>query len=204
MIKQRVLYSTALSGHGHRVEQFLKFLDLDYIYVESLTDFRHSKEFLKLNPLGQIPVLKDGDFILSDSCAILIYLAKTYAQNTHWLPESAIQQAYIQRWLAIATGELKYGCAFARAIKLWNFDADLLVAQKIANKTLKFINNHLFNRQWLETDFPTIADIACYGYIAVSSEGGINLSEYPNIQNWLHNFENLPNFHKLVPAQTTS
>ena len=186
------LYSTPLSGHGHRVEQFLRFLDLTYEYVEAQADFRKSLKFLALNPLGQIPVLVDGDLVLSDSCAILVYLAKLYAPNSHWLPEDAIQSANIQRWLAIASGEIKYGCAIARMQKLWGGDWDLAQAQRIAHRILKFMDAHLIQQKWLATEHVTIADIACYAYVAHAPEGGISLNEYSNVQRWITDFEALP------------
>ncbi len=188
------LYSTPLSGHGHRVEQFLRFLGLPFDYVEAQADFRKSSEFLSLNPLGQIPVLVDGQLVLSDSCAILVYLAKTYASNSHWLPEDAIQSAQIQRWLAIAAGEIKYGCAIARMMQLWGGDWDLVQAQHIAHCILGFMDRHLTHQKWLETEDVTIADIACYAYVAHAPEGGVSLEEYPNVRRWITDFEALPKF----------
>lgn len=188
------VYSTPLSGHGHRVEQFLRFLDLSFEYKEAQADFRKTTAFLTLNPLGQIPVFVDGDLVLSDSCAILVYLAKTYALNSHWLPEDAIQSAQIQRWLAIAAGEIKYGCAIARLVKLWGADWDLVQAQAIAHRILKFMDGHLAVHQWLATKEVTIADIACYAYVAHAPEGGVSLEEYPNVRRWITDFEALPKF----------
>jgi len=193
------LYSTPLSGHGHRVEQFLRFLDLPFEYIEAQANFRASSDFLQLNPLGQIPVLVDGELVLTDSCAILVYLAKTYAPNSHWLPEQALEATQIQRWLAIAAGELKYGCAFARMIQLWNVNFDLAQAQQIAHRILTFMNDHLAQRKWLATEQVTIADIACYAYVALAPEGGVSLEHYSNIQRWITDFEALPKF-KAMPS----
>ncbi len=195
------LYSTPLSGHGHRVEQFLIFLDLPFEYIEAQADFRAKADFLELNPLGQIPVLVDGDVVLSDSCAILVYLAKKYAQQTHWLAEDALHASQIQRWLAIAAGEIKFGCAIARFIKLWKADWDLSEAQKIAHRVLKFMDAHLAERVWLATDQVTIADIACYAYVAHAPEGGISLDEYSNVRRWITHFEALPKF-KAMPKSS--
>ena len=72
------LYGLPLSGHCHRVELLLRMLKLPFHYeVVSRSDLS-SAAFLALNPLGQIPVLKDGDLILPDSNAILVYLATEY------------------------------------------------------------------------------------------------------------------------------
>ena len=68
-----VLHGTALSGHAHRVEQLLLLLDLPYRYVAAPAEVRQSAAFRALNPLGQIPVLQDGDLVLADSNAIMVY-----------------------------------------------------------------------------------------------------------------------------------
>jgi len=195
------LYSSPLSGHGHRVEQFLRFLELPFEYVEAQADFRATEEFLKLNPLGQIPVLVDGELVLSDSCAILIYLAKNYALNSHWLPDNPLQIAQIQRWLSIASGEIKYGCAISRMVKLWGGDWDLVQAQRIAHRILQFMDLHLAKCRWLATDQVTIADIVCYAYVAHAPEGDVSLVNYKNVQRWICDFEALPKF-KAMPQST--
>lgn len=55
--------------------------------------------FLKLNPLGQIPVLEDNDLVLADSNAIMVYLVKRYAPGSFWLPEDPDELAPF-RWPA--------------------------------------------------------------------------------------------------------
>ncbi|CAI0893293.1 Dichloromethane dehalogenase [Serratia liquefaciens] len=70
------LYGTPLSGHVHRVALLLSMLELPYEFIESPAEVRQSEAFRRLNPLGQIPVLVDGDLTLADSNAILVYLAK--------------------------------------------------------------------------------------------------------------------------------
>lgn len=74
------LYRHPLSGHAHRAELFLSLLGLEYtlIDVNLLNGEQKPEKFLKLNPLGQVPVLDDNGIIIYDSNAILIYLAKKY------------------------------------------------------------------------------------------------------------------------------
>lgn len=72
------LYHHPISGHAHRARLFLGLLGLEHELVEvDLANGAHkSPEFLKLNPLGQVPVLEDGDKVITDSNAIMVYLAK--------------------------------------------------------------------------------------------------------------------------------
>ena len=75
------LYGTATSGHSHRVELLLLMLGLRYRFEVTPQPARATPEFTALNPMQQIPVLRDGDLVLQDSNAILVYLAKRYDQR---------------------------------------------------------------------------------------------------------------------------
>lgn len=195
-----ILHGTELSGHCHRVELMLRMLGLPYRYVEASGEIRNSPAFLAMNPLRQIPVLRDGDLTLADSNAILVYLAKRYAPGSHWLPEEPVAAAHVQRWLSIAAGEVRYGPATARMVTLWNFPGDLPRSKQIAAALLPFMNNHLSTRTFLAADHATIADLACYSYVAHAPEGGISLGEHASVRAWLRRVEALPNFKPIPPS----
>ena len=76
------LYDFDLSGNCHKVRMMLSFLGLEYAKVD--VDLRKKDQmnpnFIELNRLHKVPVLVDGDLILRDSAAILIYLARTYGK----------------------------------------------------------------------------------------------------------------------------
>ncbi|EXC30769.1 Glutathione S-transferase zeta class [Morus notabilis] len=64
-----------------RIALNLKGLKYEYVPVNLLKGEQRSPEFLKLNPIGYVPVLVDGDMVLSDSLAILLYLDEKYPQH---------------------------------------------------------------------------------------------------------------------------
>ena len=193
----RRLYGIPLSGHVHRVRLFLSILKLDYDFVEASMQ---SPEILRLNPLGQIPVFEDGDILLTDSNAILVYLAKTYAPGSSWLPQDALGAAHVQRWFSIAAGELRYGPAMARAATIWRRPAEIAPAQAKAAKLLPFMEEELAQRPFLAGNLPTLADLSCYAYTARAPEGGISLTTYPNIRSWLERIETLSGFVSMPHA----
>jgi glutathione S-transferase len=193
------LHGTKLSGHAHRVELLLRALELDYTYMEAPAEVRASAAFRALNPLGQIPVLQDGDLVLADSNAILVYLCKRYAAGSAWLPEDAAGAAAVQRWLSIAAGEIAFGPASARAHTLWGMPCDPARAQAVAARLLGFMETHLGRQAWLAGGAPTVADLACYGYVAHAPEGGISLADFPQLRAWLARVEALP-FFVAIPA----
>ena len=186
------LYGTPLSGHSHRVEAFLNILGLPYRYVEAGAELRRSESFLALNPFGQIPVLVDGDLVLPDSVAILVYLADRYDASGLWNPKAPEDAARVQRWLSIAAGDLRFGPALARILTLWGGAASPTDAQAVAGRVLRFMDGHLASREWLAAERPTIADIACYAYVARAPEGHIPLDPYPAVCRWLERVEAIP------------
>lgn len=193
------LHGTKLSGHAHRVELLLRMLGLAYAYRDAPAAVRATPAFLDLNPLGQIPVLEDGGLVLADSNAILVYLAKRYDAAGRWLPEDPEGAAAVQRWLSVAAGELRYGPATARMALLWGMPGDPVRAREIAGKLLSFMDGHLAtgSRPFLAASHPTIADLACYSYVAHAPEGGVALGPYPAIRAWLGRVEALPGFEPM-------
>lgn len=200
------LYGTPLSGHAHRVEALLNQLGLPYGYVNAPADVRKTPEFLALNPLGQIPVLVDGDTVLCDSTAILIYLIEQYAPDSAWLPRDPRTRAEVQRWLSIASAEVRFGPAMARAVRQWNMPGHLESALAVAERLFRFMDAHLETRSFLATDHPTLADLACHAYVAHAPEGGLDLTPYPHIRAWLARVAEIPGFRDMdalpVPQPT--
>lgn len=189
------VYGVALSGHTHRVELFLHLLQLPYHRIDAPASVRQSAEFRRINPLGQIPVLQDGDLVLADSNAILVYLAKRYAPDSGWLPDGAVEAAQVQRWLSLAAGEIAFGPASARISARWGatgMPPELM--HKLAERVLGFMEESLAQQDFLAAARPTLADIACYAYIAHAPEGGIALDPYPQVRNWIARIQALPHF----------
>lgn len=189
------LYHHPLSGHSHRARLFLSLTGqkVDLVDVD-LAAGEHKKEpFLKLNSFGQVPVLVDGDTVISDSNAILIYIAKKLGSDA-WLPVDPIGSAKVQRWLSVAAGEVAYGPAAARLITVFGagFDAEEVIAR--AHGLLGHLDRELAGRDWLVGNRATLADIAVYSYVARAPEGNVDLSAYANVKAWLARVEQLPGF----------
>lgn len=193
------LYFHPLSGHAHRARLFLSLIGQQFELIEvDLANGEHKKpEFLKLNSFGQVPVLVDGETVISDSNAILVYLAKKLGK-TDWLPEDALGAANVQRWLSIAAGQLAYGPAAARLITVFGaaFNPDEVVGR--AHALYGIIEKELASKNWLAAHHATIADIAIYSYTARAPEGNVDLAAYPNVLSWLERIESLPGFVDFV------
>lgn len=195
------LYHFPLSGHAHRAVLFASLIDIPHELIEvDLPNGAHKQPaFLAMNPFGQVPVLDDDGVVISDSTAILVYLAKKTGRND-WLPDDARGAAAVQRWLSVAAGEVAYGPAAARLITVFNakFHADEVIAR--AHAILSKMEQHLTDREWLVGEGPTIADVAIYSYVAQAPEGNVDLSGYPAVNALLRRVEALPGF---VPFKKT-
>ena len=190
------LYRNPKSGHCHRVELMLAFLDLpsETIDLDMANGAHKQPDYLKISPFGLVPAIEDGGFTLSDSNAILTYLVQTYAKGSHWMPAAPKDAAEVQRWLTVAAHDIYAGPCAARLVKLFNVPLDHGASVAKAHDLFRIMDAHLEGRDWLATDQITIADVAGYSYIAHAPEGGINLAPYENIRTWLTRVEAQPNF----------
>tara|TARA_R110002073_G_scaffold5409_1_gene33313 strand:+ start:17886 stop:18506 length:621 start_codon:yes stop_codon:yes gene_type:complete len=200
MSKTIRIHRHPLSGHSHRVELFASLAKIDHelVDVDLMSGEHKGDAFLRLNPFGQVPVIEDGKTVLADSNAILIYLAKTYADC--WMPSDVLGEAHVQRFLSVAAGEINYGPATARLSTVFGATLDTDRAKSIANWAFERLERELDGRQWFVGNSPSIADVAVYSYTAHAPEGNVSLDPYPNIRAWIQRFSALPGF---VPMQAT-
>ena len=196
------LYDFHLSGNAHKVRNQLSLLAVEHERqtVDLVAGEQRDPTFLALNPFGKLPVLVDGDVVLRDSAAILVYLGRKYGRG-EWLPVDAEGEARVQEWLAISTDEVANGPGFARLISVFGAEGDLAAAQQRSHALLERFEQHLATRTFLAGCHPTIADIANYTYLALAPDGGVSLDAYPAVRAWLERLEKLPGFE---PAPLTS
>jgi glutathione S-transferase len=190
------LYGTPLSGHTHRVRLFLSLLKLpcEFVQIDMKAGQNRSPEHLARSPFGEVPVLEDGDVVLPDSTAILVYLASKYDDSGRWLPREPLAAAQVQRWLSNASGKIAYGPCTARLVTVFGAPLDHERAQAISVRLFDVMETELAGRRYAVGDQATIADIAAFSYIEHAPEGGVSLKPYPNIRAWLANVRALPGF----------
>ncbi len=189
------LHRMAISGHCHRVELMLNLLDLPHeiVDVDLLAGEQRQAPFLALNPLGQVPVLEDGEQVLADSNAILVYLVRRFAPESAWLPEEPEAAARQQRWFSLAASLLDRGPATARFSALIGRTVTP-ESQAMGHVLFGLMETQLQREAWLVGNAPTLADISLYGYSAQAGIGGIGLGDYPHLRAWLARVEALPGF----------
>ena len=197
------LHDYELSGNCYKVRLFLSILRLDANIrtIDFYPGWEHkTREFLTVNPLGQLPVLDDDGLVLRDAQAILVYLASRYDSTGRWYPrDDAAALGKIAMWLAFADGIT----ATASAARLHDglfYDLDVEAARAGAHRLFDILDEHLWfaerrGRDWIvDLEPPTIADIACFPYVMLSEEGGISRQNYPAIRRWTDRVKRIDGF----------
>lgn len=190
------LYRNPISGHCHRVELMMVLLDIPYqtIDIDMAAGEHKAPDFLKVSPFGQVPVIDDNGVTLTDSNAIILYLAKRYNNAYEWCPNDPVAEAEVQRWLSVAAGEIASGPCAARLVKVFGVDLDYEAAKLKTLALFAVLEPWLACRDYLVGENISLADIAGYSYIAHVPEGGISLAPYPAIRAWLGRIEAQPRF----------
>lgn len=167
-------------------------------------------ELLALNPAGSIPILQDGEVLLTESSAMLVYIASIAAPN--WLGDgSARQSAQIQQWLSFSH-RLTAALGSARLHEMLLRPGDIAALHAAGNQALRELESALAEQRlrgqtFLIGDRPTIADIACFPYVALAPDGSISLDPYPSIRLWMRSlraldrFIEMPGIHRLHELQ---
>jgi len=190
------LHDFTLSGNCYKARLFLALLghEVELQQTDLPGGAQRRPEFLALNPRGQVPVLVDEGQAIYDSQAILVYLAKRYADSS-WYPQDALSQARIASWLSFAVNEVAKGPGQARLHRLFRMPGDLQQAQQRAVQVLELVDAHLAHHTWLaQGAAPSIADLAVYPYIALAGDGGVDLTPYPHLAAWFARIRALPGY----------
>lgn len=200
------LYDHPLSGNSYKVRLFLSLLGRDFekVLIDVPNGSNKEESFTEINPLQQIPVLIDGSYIVQDSQAILVYLARRY--RPEWNGNDAFESGAIAQWLSYAANEIGNSLQPARVFYLLGEDVDIATSQKKSLRVLRILDAHFAQHEWLACSRPTIADIACFPYVGLCREGRLPLDEFPNVLTWLNRIVALDGYVSMpgLPARTPS
>ncbi len=148
-----------------RVRWMLQELGVEFEAVTvNLAAGEHRRpEFLKINPAGKVPVLIDDDFVLTESVAIVLYLAEKYLHQG-LIPTHLKQKAQVNRWLLFAVTELEQPLwRIARHTALYpkrlRLTAEVSLARQDFTDMAAVMEEYMHGRKFIVGDTLTIADI---------------------------------------------
>jgi glutathione S-transferase len=136
--------------------------DFEPIRVNLLAGENRRPEFLKINPAGKIPVLVDGDVVLTESVAIVLYLAEKYPDKG-LLPAGINERAQVNRWLLFAATELEQPLwRIARHTMIYpeeqRLPGDVVLASGEFKDMAAVLEKHMQGRQFVAGDSVSVAD----------------------------------------------
>ena len=196
-----ILHDYEIDLDAYKVRLLLAVLGVAYEKVPVNAHPAHeqrSEPYLRLNPLGTLPILVDGDVILHDAEAILVYLARRHDAAATWLPEAAAALARVAMWLLFAARELAAATA-ARNHPLLEAPGDPAALDAEVRAAFRVMEDHMTRRElegafWFVGEAPTIADLALFPAIALSRDFGVDHDAYPALRRWMRRVRAIPGF----------
>ncbi len=190
------LYSSQSSGNSYKVRLLLAKLHRAFrlVEVDIFAGENRTPEFLAMNPEGRVPLLAVDGRHLSESNAILFYLAR----DTRFLPDDPLDVAETLRWMFFEQNSHEPGIAAARfwlrqvrgGRDLRTHDVDRWMEEGYA--ALKTMERHLSKHAFFVGDTVTVADIALYAHTHMAEEGEFSLEGFPAVRCWLRRMAALP------------
>lgn len=202
------LYINTLSPNVRRVRLTAAVLgiSLDEKVVDFAKGEHKAPEYLALNPNGAVPTLVDGDFVLTESQAIMQYLAAKKPESG-LLPRDERAHADVTRWQFWDTSHFSSQIGtlvFEKMIKP-GFGMGEPDTRKIAEALTGFqrfgavLDKHLEGRKYVVGDALTLADLTLASSLMYAKQVELPVSEFPNVQAWFSRVEELDAWKKTAP-----
>ncbi len=170
------------------VQWYLEELGVPYEFVllDMQAGVHRQPEFLAINPMGKVPAIVDGDFVLWESGAILFYLAQKYGK----MPPSLEEQAKINQWIIFANATLGSGI-FVEASR-----------ERETPKLLTPLNQILEKQPFLLADELSVVDVAVGSILAyIPMMLKLDLSEYPAVVDYIKRISERPGYQKAIAGR---
>lgn len=173
-----------------RVIWLLNELDLEYemLPVDIMQGENRQRDFLALNPAGKVPVLVDGNLVLTESAAIQLYLADKNPQ-TGFSPETVEDRAQMYRWIFFLMTEIEQPLwRIARHTFVYpeekRLPQDVDLARQECVEMAAVLERHMENREFMVGDRLSVADFNAAYTLDWANEEGM-LDDTPRLKEYL-------------------
>lgn len=185
-------------------------IELDLQVVDLFTGEHYQAPYLEVNPNRLVPVLEDGDFRLTESSAIVKYLADKVDSPLY--PKGLQQRARVNErmdWVNTQLcRDLAYGLVYPQIFPFHKRrsdeaqDATLHWARERAQYWVQVLNDKLLGNggNYLCGDSMTIADFYAAPFVALAEMTGCDYAAYPNVRAWLGRMKALKSWPKVFEA----
>ena len=202
------LYMNPLSPNVRRVRLTAAVLglELDEKWLDFTRGEHKSPEYLALNPNGAVPTLVDGDFVLSESRAIMQHLGAK-KRDSDLLPRDERARADVTRWqfwdaahFSPPLGTLTFEKLIKPLIGAGEPDQ-----RKVDEAMVSFrrfgavLEQHLGGKQYLVGESLTIADLTLASSLMYAKQTDAPLGELPAVNSWFSRISNLEAWQQTEP-----
>jgi len=182
-------------------------IPLEHQVVDLFQNDQRSPEYLAINPGGLVPALRDGDFLLWESNAIMQYIASKEEPTTLWPADHRVR-ADVSRWQcwelahwSPAVGTYLRENMFKKIKGGGEPDAsELKQADDRFHPLAQLLDRHLTKRTYLVGDQLTLADISVAAFLVYAERARVPLEGYLNIRRWLSQVKGLQAWQAMQPA----
>lgn len=192
-----------------RVRWTLQELGVDFepITINLAAGEHHRPEFLNINPAGKLPVLVDDDLVLTESVAIVLYLAEKYPHKK-LLPIDIKLRSQVYRWLLFTTTELEQPLwRISRHMTLYpehlRLSAEVSLARQDFKDMVAVMEDHIQGRQFIVDNSVTVADFVCAYTFDWANEIGL-LDGCPQLLQYMERMYARPNAPLRIAAAIAS
>lgn len=204
------LYDSPFSSNAFKVRFAAHHLGIEpeLVNIDLAKREQRNPEYLAVNPNGKVPALVDGDFVLSESQAIMAYLAdKTSGQTIY--PTDLRARAEVNQWMfwsanhwGPAISQINWERMVKKFLGMGEPDAAVVAkAEAMFHDFAKVLDAHLEKREWLAGKGVTIADIAVACPLMVAVPAQLPLEPYANIRAWFARVQELPSWKATAPRR---
>jgi len=163
-------------------------VDFEAVTVDLVKGEHRRPEFLRINPAGRVPVLVDGDAVVTESVAIVQYLAAKYPEKA-LLPTDAHERAQLDRWMLFTVTELEQPLwRIARNTRLYTEDrrqpTDVTIAREEFGEMAGVLARHLREREFVTGNRVSVADFVVAYTLDWANESKL-LGEHPGLVTYM-------------------
>lgn len=154
--------------------------------------------FIKLNPNAKVPALVDGNLVLTESAAILVYLAEKTGQL---LPADGEGRARVFEQLFFHASALSPAFGQSGFFQRFAAEPQPIAIERFsseARRTVALLDALLATRHFVAGDMFTIADIAHFGWLWRREFAGVALDDTPNVARWYADIEARPAVQRAI------
>jgi glutathione S-transferase len=198
------LYGSFTSSSSYKPMLYLALARLPFSFrtVNLKIGVQKEAEYLAVNRWGVVPSLQHKGLTILQSNVILDYLAR---ETGHFEGRSEQAKWEARAWLSweadhiTAVARVRHSARFRKM-----HDEVIAEFRPRAEAALAFVDKTVTGQPFLVGDYPTIADIGCWGRMVFMAEGGFEISNWPHLEAWANRIKAMPGFalpYDLIPSK---